>query len=104
MGRQVITESIDSFMIKLIRHIPNKGFQQIRYYGFYSNKFKHKVTNNNLFTDAKLTKMIHNTYWIESLLNTFGYNPILCECGHEMFVNYLMSVFPTSKGPPYEKT
>ena len=104
MGRQVITESIDSFMIKLIRHIPNKGFQQIRYYGFYSNKFKHKVTNNNLLTDAQLTKMLHNTYWIESLLNTFGYNPILCECGHEMFVNYLMSVFPTSKGPPYEKT
>ena len=98
-------EKSDFYLLcQKLRSKHDKGFQQIRYYGFYSNKFKHKVTNNNLFTDAQLTKMIHNTYWIESLLNTFGYNPIPCECGHEMFVNYLMSVFPTSKGPPYKKT
>lgn len=104
LGRQYITESIDSFMIKLIRHIPNKGFQQIRYYGFYSNKFKTKVHDNSLFSNAQLNKMIDNTYWINGLINSFGYNPILCECGNEMFINFQLSFFPFKKGVKDEKT
>lgn len=40
LGRQFITEDVFSFMERLIIHIPDIGFQLIRYYGFYANKFK----------------------------------------------------------------
>ena len=38
LGRQEITDDVDEFIKKLIIHIPEKGFQQIRYYGFYRKK------------------------------------------------------------------
>ena len=37
---KVYDYSYDEFIKKLIIHIPEKGFQQIRYYGFYSKKSK----------------------------------------------------------------
>lgn len=29
------------------------------------------------------------------LLHTFGYNPLMCECGHEMIYNIEKSYFPS---------
>mgnify|MGYP003450685367 CR=1 FL=1 len=81
-------------MKKLIVHIPTKGFQQIRYYGFYSNKFKDKISITKLFTDAQLTKMLDNTYWVNGLKSSFGYNPLLCKCGSLMILNLELSYFP----------
>lgn len=91
-GRQFITEHVFSFMSKLIVHIPDKGFHTIRYYGFYSNKSFHNL-NNSLFSNAELSKMIHNTFWINGLLASFGYNPTLCSCGSQMLINYELSHF-----------
>ena len=93
-GRQIITEDVFSFMEKLITHIPTKGFQQVRYYGFYSNKFKDKISNNKLFSDAQLTKMLDNTKWVKGLMNSFGYDPTLCVCGSQMYINYELSYYP----------
>ncbi len=67
----------------------------VRYYGFYSNKFKDKVTNKSLFTDAQLKKMLDNTYWTNALKNSFGYDPTFCKCGHQMILDYSNSYFPT---------
>ena len=94
LGRQYITEDVFEFMKKLIVHIPSKGFQQIRYYGFYSNKFKDKIYINKLFTDAQLSKMLDNTYWVNGLKSSFGYNPLLCKCGSLMILNLELSYFP----------
>ena len=94
LGRQYVTEDVFEFMKKLIVHIPTKGFQQIRYYGFYSNKFKDKISITKLFTDAQLTKMLDNTYWVNGLKSSFGYNPLLCKCGSLMILNLELSYFP----------
>ena len=94
MGRQYVTEDVFEFMKKLIVHIPTKSFQQIRYYGFYSNKFKDKITSIPLFTNAQLTKMLDNTYWVNGLKSSFGYNPLLCKCGSLMILNLELSYFP----------
>ena len=93
-GRQEITESVFDFMAKLIKHIPDKGFQQIRYYGFYSNKFLNKISTNKLFSNAQLNKMLDNTYWVNGLKLSFGYNPTLCKCGSQMMINLDLSYFP----------
>lgn len=94
-GRQIITESVFEFMKRLIIHIPSKGFQQIRYYGFYSNKFLDKVQNKSLFTNAQLSKMLDNTKWVQGLKNSFGYDPLLCKCGSYLTLNLELSFFPS---------
>ena len=55
LGRQYVEESIFIFMKKTVRHIPNKGFHNIRHCGFYSrnsnvdlSKFKTLYTENEL--------------------------------------------------------
>lgn len=56
ISRQIITEDVFDFMKRLIIHVADKGFQQIRYYGFYSNKFANKITNSLLFSKKVLNK------------------------------------------------
>ena len=53
LGRQIITESVYDFMKRLMIHIPEKHFVQVRYYGFYSNKFKSKDINTNKLFSKK---------------------------------------------------
>lgn len=84
-------------MAKLLIHLPDKGFQQIRYYVFYSNKFKDKITNNSLFSIVQLNKMIDNTKLVNNLKSSYGYNPLLCHCGHFMILSFNLSFYP--KGP-----
>ncbi len=49
--RITVTEYVFEFIAKIIRHIPDKNFKTIRYYGIYSLK-NHKYKNfiYNLFT------------------------------------------------------
>lgn len=97
IGRQYITESVFDFMKRLIIHIPDKGFQQVRYYGFYSNKFKNKINNYFLYNSMTINKMINDTIWTNGLKKAFGYDPTICKCGTKMQLNYDLSVF--NRGP-----
>ena len=87
IGRQIITEDIFDFMKRIIVHIPSKSFHQIRYYGFYSNKFKLKEKYNKLFATLELNRMKSLTYHINGLKKSYGYNPLLCVCGSIMILN-----------------
>lgn len=93
-GRQYITEDVFVFMSKLILHVADKGFQQIRYYGFYSNKFK----NKSLFCEKELKKMLSDTIWVNGLKKAFGYDPLLCKCGSQMTLNLELSDFHRKQG------
>lgn len=86
-GRQYVTEDLFDFMSWFVMHVADKGFQQIRYYGFYSNKFKAKVTNGLLFSDKELEKMSNDTIWVNGLRKSFGYDPLLGNCGSYMVLN-----------------
>ena len=93
IGRQYITESVFDFIKRIVIHIPNKGFQQIRYYGFYANKFKNKIDDCSLFSEHELNKMRKATLWVNGLKYAFGYDPTLCKCGTQMLLNYELSNF-----------
>lgn len=67
IGRQIITEDVFDFMKRLIIHVADKEFQQIRYFGFYSNKFANKITNSLLFSKKVLNKLVTDTMWIHEL-------------------------------------
>ena len=93
-GRQYVTESFDDFIKKLLYHIPDKGFQQIRYYGFYSNKTKIDTSKyKKLYTKIELNKFKSDNKWINKLRNSYNYSPLLCKCGATMVYNIDKSYF-----------
>lgn len=99
-GRQYIDESVFVFMKKLVRHIPNKGFHNIRYYGFYSKHSKIDTSSiNPLYTTNELRKMKTNINWNKKMKLTYGYEPLLCTCGTTMEFCRELSFFPPPKGP-----
>ncbi len=97
LGRQYVEEPIASFLQKIILHIPNKGFQQIRYYGFYANAYKTKGESIHLFSNQELRKMNALTKWTTALKNSFGYDPLLCRCGGHLYFEIEYSYLP--RGP-----
>ena len=95
LGTQIITESVFDFMAKLIRHIPDKGFHLVRYYGFYSNRTtKNKNRYEALYTNQEIIRMKNDNYWINHLIASYHYNPLLCTCGAIMTFCYELSFFP----------
>lgn len=82
-----VTETIPAidFIKRLIRHIPEKHFKMIRYYGLYA---RHREI------DTKLYRAIHKskhrfiksfTKWRQDILLSFGYDPLFCpHCKKEM--------------------
>lgn len=90
-GRQRVEESAEEFVKRLLIHVPDKGFQQIRYYGFYSNKCKAEPQTGLLFSPSQLAKMLEDNTWAKGLIKAFGYDPTLCKCGAQMRVNYELS-------------
>ena len=95
LGTQYVTEHVFDFIKKLIRHIPDKGFHLVRYYGFYSNRTnKNKDKSEALYTAQELKKMKNNNYWINHLISQYHYNPLLCYCGATMNFSYELSYFP----------
>lgn len=81
-----VTLHATDFMKKLIIHIPEKHFKMIRYYGIYT---KHHKFSDKLFLALPIEKRRFfaslNT-WRTSLLLSFGFDPLLCRCGHTMTV------------------
>lgn len=75
------------FIDLLIKHIPEKNFKMIRYYGLYQ---RHRKTDKSLYKAVHSSKhalLRSFTKWRNSLLLSFGYDPLCCKhCGHEMLL------------------
>ena len=101
LGRQIVTESVFVFMKKLVRHIPNKGFHNIRYFGFYAKHSNQDLSNlKKLYTTNEINKMKSNINWNKKMKLTYNYEPLLCTCGHYMKFCPELSFFPDKKGIP----
>lgn len=92
-GRQTVTDSMEDFIRKLIIHIPDEHFQQIRYYGFYSNRTKTRPTHRKMATDDENREARAFLRWERMLMKAFGYDPMLCHCGGRMHINYQLSYY-----------
>lgn len=69
------------FIKRLIKHIPDKNFKVVRYYGIYAKEHKNskkifKLLNENVI---KIKEMLRK--WQYSIELSFGYNPTKCSCG-----------------------
>jgi hypothetical protein len=67
------------FIARLVSHIPDKNFRNIRYYGFLSNRLSSKLlplvykflNMHNIISKAYIT-------WRDMIKKTFGYDPLSC--------------------------
>ena len=73
------------FIERLIQHIPEKHFKQIRYYGIYA---RHKESDKSL--TLAISREKHKIFrsfleWRSCILSSFGYDPLTCShCGSTM--------------------
>jgi hypothetical protein len=82
-----VEETIDAidFIGKLIRHIPEKGFKMIRYYGIYAKSKKHKEKFFKLMKEVVLEMKRKLRKWKYRILKYFGVDILKCEkCGAQM--------------------
>ena len=73
------------FIKQLIRHIPEKHYKMIRYYGIYA---RHRDTDKKLhraMSGEKHRFWITFNRWRSLFLHSMGYDPLMCPCcGKEM--------------------
>lgn len=99
----VITLSVNDFLKRLIRHIPEKGFRMIRYYGIYANRIRTEMVTfllpqiMMLFGIAQLTYEPIKT-WRERMREFIGVDPLLCpNCGIKL--TCMSITYPSRDGP-----
>ncbi len=78
---KIETITVMEFITRIIRHIPDRGFKTIRYYGIYSRRNKAKVDKILKIKRNKVPKK----RWKEKVEAGTGKNPLMCSrCGIEM--------------------
>jgi len=75
--------SVDEFIGRIIRHIPDKHFRMIRYYGVYSNrggekyvKLK-KLVGEKYGSDFRFENFVART-WRERVIEATNIDPLMC--------------------------
>lgn len=78
------------FIGRLIRHIPEKHFKMIRYYGLYARP-KEKTKHLRKAISSEKHNFIHSFHkWRSGILSAFGYDPLKCSnCGDTMLFQEL---------------
>lgn len=95
------TISAHDFIKRLIIHIPEKGFNMLRYYGLYAQPYSE---NSHLIRRVNRKKKAARRImqqWAFRISLTFGHDPLKCSCGE--FMNFIDIYYPCdpAHGPPF---
>ena len=86
---KLISETIAAmdFIKRLIRHIPEKHFKMIRYFGIYArHRDSDKLIRRAIPSEKRKAYLAFST-WRNAIIDAFGYDPIKCPfCGNTMVV------------------
>lgn len=86
---KTVTECIPvmEFISRLIRHIPEKQFKMLRYYGIYARPHKQSPKLFRCMSSEKQAFLKRHMDWRNSILLSFGYDPLCCpKCNTSMVV------------------
>uniref|UniRef100_UPI003FA42158 IS91 family transposase n=1 Tax=Enterocloster clostridioformis TaxID=1531 RepID=UPI003FA42158 len=86
---KTITECVPvtHFIKRLIVHIPDKHFKMVRYYGIHAKHHKQEKNLRKCLSHQKRQYPSRLLDWRNSILLTFGYDPLRCpKCGTSMLV------------------
>lgn len=98
---KLVNLSVNEFIGRLIRHIPEKHFRMVRYYGFYSNRVRAKLLPiiKAALGIVKESLVFQPIKWRNRIFDSFGYDPLLCpECGELMVLKQIF--IPAGNAPP----
>lgn len=87
------------FIARLISHIPDKNFRNIRYYGFLSNRTRGKLLPivYKLLKMTRVAKTKIYTPWRNMIRDVFGYDPLRCPvCNSIMNLSQVVLPFSAS--------
>lgn len=91
--RQVMSLPVEEFIKRILRHIPDKGFRIIEWFGLYASSVWYKVKTSLMRLGKYVIKVFKALTYRESIKKYFGYDPLICKkCGGEMLlytINYL---------------
>lgn len=92
--KETMTLPVLEFIARLVTHIPDSYFRQIRYYGFLANRVRGKLLHvvfRLLKLKAPKNKKFY-TPWAKMIQQTFNFDPLTCPyCGNAMI--FLHTVF-----------
>ncbi len=76
---------VEAFIQRLIRHIPEKHFRMIRYYGFLAHRVRGKLMPTVYDLLNQPEKKAQQLYFAELMQYTYGLDPLKCIlCGSQM--------------------
>ena len=75
------TVHVYEFIKRLIKHIPDKNFKMVRYYGLYAKEHKQSSKIFKLLTQTQIEIREQLRKWHLSIELSFGYDPTICDCG-----------------------
>jgi len=76
----VETVPVLEFIQRLIQHIPEKHFKQIRYYGIYARTKEQNKKLQHAISKEKHKIILSFNRWRDCILHSFGYDPLKCPC------------------------
>lgn len=79
---KLIVEKIPvmDFIERLVRHIPEKHFKMIRYYGLYARHRKEDLRLERAIPPQQRKIYLDMNTWRNNILFSFGYDPLKCPC------------------------
>lgn len=79
---KLIVEKIPvmDFIERLVRHIPEKHFKMIRYYGLYARHRKEDHRLKRAIPPQQRKIYLDMNTWRNNILFSFGYDPLKCPC------------------------
>lgn len=78
------TVHVYEFIKNLIKHIPDKNFKVVRYYGLYAKEHKHSKKIYKLLNKTQIEIREQLRKWNLSIELSFGYDPTNCSCGGKL--------------------
>ncbi len=91
----IVIEKIHAFefISRLIVHIPDKIFKQIRFYGAYHNSTKLTIDVVKFLSQEKAKFMKSLNTWKSMIILSFSINPLVCDVCNT-FMEYNKSTYP----------
>ena len=90
-GKTTKTFDVLHWLAQLVTHIPNKGEQMVRYYGYYSNKSrgmrKKAGTDDEVpaLIDSDTSRKAFRKNWARLIQKIYNVDPLLCpKCSGSM--------------------
>ena len=83
---QRVEETIHAyeFIKRLIKHIPERNFKVVRYYGLYAKEHKQSKKIFKLLNQTQIEIRQQLRKWNLSIELSFGYDPTICDCGGKL--------------------